>query len=961
MNLYTLPTGVSFLDYFVDGILDRYGAEPLILSQIHIFLPSKRACHQLTPLFYQKYIEKFGKKTLFLPRLIPLGEIALDHIEINDQEFLNDFNVKPAISPLKRQFILAHLIFAWSKQQQIGLHHFDQAFTLAQNLANFLDQLQSENIPLSKLQTLVPSLYAAHWQVTLDFLMIVSNHWPNILEENQKLDPIARRNFLFSALIQLYETSPPSYPVLITGSTGTFPMTAHLMKQILTLPQGHVILPGLDLDMDDNDWQQVKHHPTHPQHQLARLCHQNHWDRNNINIWHGTQKSTFQSAFLSSLFNPNGKYTLLSSEHLDFLDKITYLNCQDHTEEANVIALILKQANINPLKKSVLVTGDRDLVRRVKASLARWHLDVDDSHGTPLIQSQAGQFLLGLLDLIQHNFESIHLLNFLKHPFLYPETSLFLENLEQIALRGAYSYTLSEIILKMTPDYPEAVLFLKKIQETTKELHALLCKESTDLKHLIETHLKAAIAFANDKLWDDDAGLALSQFYKNFLKDAQDLPAFDPQSYTNLLRQFFDKEVFRPKQFEASIAIWGTIEARLQNVDLVILGGLNEGSWPPEIKGDPWLNKAMRANLDLPPIERRIGLSAHDFCQAFGTQEIYLTRSERIHGSPQFPSRWLLKLENYLETLGLKHKLQSKTPWKEWASLLDAPIESITITPPAPKPSFELRPRALSATQIETLLRNPYAIFARHILKLKQLDPIQQEPSPAHFGNLVHNILENFQKNHIGLLAPEDIGKLLLLGTQKLKELTLPPDLLFFWEPSITSILKWFFDEELKRRVFVKSSLLEHKGIINLPLFKGDFTLKAVADRIDLYNNGQVEIIDYKTGQLPLQKDMLLGFSGQLLIEALIAVKNGFNFNMNADQLQLSLWRLKAKNDKAEIRTFKENLNILLPNIAAHLINLLNYYDDPNTPYLVHPIPEKAPTYDPYRHLSRIDEWGDHQ
>ncbi|MDP1723819.1 MAG: PD-(D/E)XK nuclease family protein [Alphaproteobacteria bacterium] len=961
MNLYTIPTGVSFLDYFVDGILENYGAEPLILSQIHIFLPSKRACHQFTPLFYQKYAEKFNKKTLFLPRLIPLGEIALDQIEISDLEFLDDFNVKPSISSLKRQFILAHLIFAWSKQQDIGLHRFDQAFTLAQSLSNFLDQLQSENIPLSKLQTLVPSLYANHWQVTLDFLMIISNHWPNILEENQKLDPIARRNHLFSALIDLYASSPPAYPVLIAGSTGTFPMTAHLMKQILALPQGHVILPGLDLDMEEDDWQHVKHHPTHPQHQLSKLCHQNQWHRDDIKIWHNTEKSTFQSAFLSSLFNPKGKYALLPPENLGFLDNLTYLNCQDHTEEANVIALILKQASMDAQKKSVLVTGDRDLVRRVKASLARWQIEVDDSHGTPLIQSQAGQFLLILLDLIQGNFEPILLLNFLKHPFIYPETSLFLEDLEQTALRGKYKLTLSDLILKMQPDYPEAVLFLEKLQKTTKELHALLFKESTDLKNLIEIHLNTAIHFADDLLWEGDAGASLSQFFKNFLNDARDLPAFDPQSYASLLRQFFDKEVYRPKQFDSKIAIWGTIEARLQNVDLVILAGLNEGSWPPEIKGDPWLNKAMRADLGLPPIERRIGLSAHDFCQAFGTQEIYLTRSERIHGSPQFPSRWLLKLENYLETLGLKHKLQTKTSWKEWAGLLDQPSVSINIKPPAPKPSFALRPRTLSATQIETLLRNPYAIFARHILKLKQLDPIQQEPSPAHFGNLVHNILEDFQKNHIGLLGNADIGKLLLLGTQKINTLKLSPDLLFFWEPSITSILKWFFEEEIKRRVFVKSSLLEHKGLIKLSLSKSDFTLKAIADRIDLFHNGQFEIIDYKTGQLPLQKDMLLGFSGQLLIEALIAVKNGFGLSINPDQLNLSLWRLKAKEDKAEIRHFKEDLDVLLPDIADNLITLLNYYDNPETPYLVHPIPEKAPIYDPYRHLSRIDEWGDRQ
>ena len=264
MALYTIPCGYSFLDVFADGVLERYGNTPLSLSKVHIFLPSKRACRLLSEIFFDKYRKNHGDKAFFLPRFIPMGEISLDEIETQNQPELDDFNIPPAISALKRQFILGHLVYAWGKNQNIGLHRFDQAFKLAQSLASFLDQLQSENIPLPYLKSLVPDLYAKHWQITLDFLNILSETWPKILEDNQKLDPIERRNRLFLSLIKLYQQTKPTYPILVAGSTGTFPMTSHFMQEVLNLPEGHIILPGMDLDLPEHSWDELLEKPTIP-------------------------------------------------------------------------------------------------------------------------------------------------------------------------------------------------------------------------------------------------------------------------------------------------------------------------------------------------------------------------------------------------------------------------------------------------------------------------------------------------------------------------------------------------------------------------------------------------------------------------------------------------------------------------------------------------------------------------
>src|SRR5690606_40649772 len=90
--------------------------------------------------------------------------------------------------------------------------------------------------------------------------------------------------------------------------------------------------------------------------------------------------------------------------------------------------------------------------------------------------------------------------------------------------------------------------------------------------------------------------------------------------------------------------IWGPLEARLQHADRIILGGLNEGTWPGDASIDPWLNRPMRAELAIEPPERRIGLAAHDFASGASAGGVVLTRALKVGGAPTVASRWLLRL-----------------------------------------------------------------------------------------------------------------------------------------------------------------------------------------------------------------------------------------------------------------------------------------------------------------------------
>ena len=178
------------------------------------------------------------------------------------------------------------------------------------------------------------------------------------------------------------------------------------------------------------------------------------------------------------------------------------------------------------------------------------------------------------------------------------------------------------------------------------------------------------------------------------------------------------------------IFIWEPYESRLQHPDVVVLGSLNEGTWPQAADPGPWLNRPMRQALGLPAPEERIGDAAHIFTSLLGVGQVYLTRAAKIDGVPTVPSRWLLRLQALLAGVG--HAAQADRPWLAWArerNALAGPARPVRA--PEPRPALALRPRQLSATTIERWIANPYAVFAERILGLEQHLRMLDEASGA--------------------------------------------------------------------------------------------------------------------------------------------------------------------------------------------------------------------------------------
>ena len=223
---------------------------------------------------------------------------------------------------------------------------------------------------------------------------------------------------------------------------------------------------------------------------------------------------------------------------------------------------------------------------------------------------------------------------------------------------------------------------------------------------------EAAQAIAGDAAWRGPAGRMAAELLGELQGSAAarglDVGADEA---VPLLRQLFDARAVRPPYGgHPRIFIWGLLEARLQRADLVVLGGLNEGVWPAMPAPDPWLPPKVRANLGMPTLDVRIGLSAHDFASALGAPEVLITRARRDAKSPTVASRFLLRLDAI--SGGLPRDVAARAVDRA----LDDPGPPQPADRPEPSPPLEQRPKEISVTAVDRLKADPFAFYAKAIL-----------------------------------------------------------------------------------------------------------------------------------------------------------------------------------------------------------------------------------------------------
>lgn len=967
-KIYTIPAGIPFAKALASTLLEECRNAPEILADITILLPTRRACRVLR----EGFLQCNDGAPLLLPRMQALGDIDEEELSLSlvQEQGIDAFlNLPSALPALRRQIMLARLIAARADIT----YRFDQALALAKALGHFMDQVYTEGLDMADLTTLVPQEFATHWQVTLDFLTIISQEWPKILQESNMIDAADRRIRLLNILAEFWQTHPPQSRIIVAGTTGSIPATAQLLSIIAQLPQGQIILPGLDQDTDNESWDAMGQ--THPQFGLKQLLNILGCDRDKVLEWptpHIADNDVISSRqyLASELMRPAQSLHHWQSLTADMiapaLSNLTLHTCKTQAQEALTIAAFMRQTLETPGKTAALITPERSLAARVSAVLQRWDITIDDSAGIPLHQTLHGQFVILLAQACETALSPSAVLAMLKHPFcMYREQA---EILEISLLRGPSPPPGLAGLQHVLDDYARQDNAQKDLcddlQDMLDALDAALTpllvfyaqSEHAKISDMLTAHLAACEALCEMSLWTGEIGTQLAVFLSDFTDQAVFFPDIPMRDYAGIIKQCMSEQIFRPAYgTHPRLQILGQLEARLIDADLVILGGLNEGSWPPAPGHDPWMSRPMRAEFGLPDSERGIGLSAHDFVQGFCAPHVALTRSEMVEHSPTIPARWLVRLETVIRAAGLSSNMLYDTEFAHWITILDKPDIVTPALRPAPKPPLGARPRRVSVTKIETWLKDPYSLYAYYVLNLRPLDALEQDMDAALRGQILHDTLDHFitvYPDHI----PDNALDILRKTAQDMLHLRHkdPEEWRFYW-PRFDHIMDDFLlREQAWRSEHAASFLTEAHGQMTLHGLGGDFILHGRADRIDRMKDGTGAIIDYKSGGQYSMSGMKSGALPQLPLEGLILQATGFGDERPMQCGYLGYWVLNGKDKASEVFAAYEFLDDLQQNLEA----LIAVFDDPDVPYYSLPRSAYIPRFNDYEHLARMREWA---
>lgn len=964
-RVFALPPGVDFARALAAGLDARLaGHQPEAVAEVEIWLNTRRAARTLQAVFAE------GPARL-LPRIRTLADLADAPLAAP---------LPPAIPPLRRQLELARLVTALADREP-HVTAGTAAFDLAESLADLLDEMQGEGLDPAAFGRVDAAEHAAHWQRSLRFLALVSRY----LAAAGPADGQGRLRLAAEGLAAAWAIHPPRHPVIVAGSTGSRGATRAFMAAVAALPQGALVLPGFDAALPAPVWDRLAADEPgaadHPQHGFRALADALGFAPATVAAWHpAPPPAPERNALVSLALRPapvtdqwQAEGAALAGRLGPAMATLDWVEATDPRAEALAIALAMRGA-VDTGTRAALVTPDRQLARRVTAELGRWGLIPDDSAGRPLALTPPGVLLRRLAALPGERLTPEDLLVLLKHPLTNsgpgargPHLRLT-ARLERQELRGRAPWIdWARLAAWAVAEGGEAQAWIAWLEAT---LEPLASSGTAALDSHVARHRAAAEALAAGPdaapahdLWGKEAGEAARALLDSLAAEAAAAAPLDARGYRALLQsQMAGRDVPEPAvTTHPGLAIWGTLEARIQSAGLVILGGLNEGTWPRLPGADPWLGRSLRRAVGLPSPDRRIGLSAHDFQQAMGAPRVLLTRATRDAEAPTVPSRWLLRLENLLLGLGPEGSEAMAAARARGNDLLSAAtrldhpaVTTSAAKRPSPRPPAAARPRELSVTQAERLLRDPYGIYALKVLRLRKLDPPGRQPDALARGDAIHKALDSFVTETVDGLPP-DAGSIFAKVMQEaLAEQAPWPAVNAIWTARLHRAAAWFLEGEAERRTRGTPLEREVKGRREVAGLAHPFAITARADRIDRVPGG-VALYDYKSGSGPTAAEAS-AFHLQLHLEAAIAEAGGFEGVPAAPALHLELLKLGKTNKGRQGDTLALDPD---PGKWVRFVELIAYYQREETGFPARLRPQRLTWGSDYDHLSRLGEWAD--
>ncbi|MDF7673576.1 double-strand break repair protein AddB [Acetobacteraceae bacterium ESL0709] len=1000
MTVATIPASCSFLDNVARFWLEKEGTcsgeEGTELGERGVILvPGRRAARGLM----EAFLRVLDGRAALLPDIIAIGDVG----ESDLFPLALEAETPPPVEANRRLAVLAQLILHMplfrSSRDSISL---ERVWPLAQALAELMDEAERCGVDLKKtLPQAVEEEFAHHWEQTLHFLQIVTDFWPEWLKEQGLSNPVSQHRTLLEAHGRCWQESPPSIVIWAIGFSDGMGGVAEFLKIVASLPLGTVILQAVDLELDEALWDVLPE--SHPQYPFRDLLEHMGVRRSELELW-GESLHPVREALIRDVMLPEaGLSRWAEKRDCSALSDLSLLPASDVQQEAGAIALILRDVASQPGRSAALVTPDRDLAQRVRSSLLRYGIHADDSAGISLGQTPVAVFLRLIAEAASSEFAPVSLLALLKHPF----TSLGMKAgscrslarlLERNVLRGPAPeagfpglYAALEERVPAESDLKEKLKeFLWSLEGVFRPLLDLTGFQPMPvwLEALVSCAESLALQMEGEEqsllpLWEGDDGAMLSRHLTELMTWMGDLPPEGLSGLAGFLTVSMSGMALRGLQGHQGgvelahprISILGVLEARLLSFDVVIAGGLSETNWPPAVDPGPWLSRPMRRKIGLLSPEKVIGQSAHDFVTTIlASQKAVLAYARREGGRPAVMARWLARFEAYLSgqsvLWGQKKELAAH-PALGWQSCQDLPLgDARPVSPPQPRPPLVLRPGRFSITEIDMLVKDPYGLYAKRILRLKALKPLEEEAELLVFGNLVHQAMEDMVRHYPCSWPENAVEELTGYFEKALRRLSATASLKAWWGPRLKNIASWVCEQEmlLRREPERFRSFTEIEAEWEGKLSSGrHFHLNGRADRIDLIDSGnkqgaQARIFDYKTGTLPDRSDVLQEWSAQLVLEAALLAQGAFKGLPAAQTQALIYWKLSGGAKSGEVLQFPssgkkvESLDFI-NDVLEHVRELIEGYDQLEQPYLSRPRVGHVLRYSDYEQLARVDEW----
>ncbi|MDO8296344.1 MAG: double-strand break repair protein AddB [Caulobacter sp.] len=975
---FSIPAHRPFLDDLAAGLLAML-PDPEALAGAVVFTPTRRGARALA----EAFVGAAEGRAVLLPQIRAIGD--LDEGEPPFEPGDLSLDIPPAIDPLRRRFELARLV---AERKDLG-RHLDAAGALemADALGRFLDSLQIEEVkdPAAKLDQLVAFDMAAHWRRSAEVLRVALEAWPARLAAMGLVDVTWRRVRLLRALAAQWTSHPPTHPLIAAGSTGTAPATADLLAVIAGCPKGAVILPGLDEGLADDAWDKVD--DQHPQGAMKRLLARAGVTRADVTTWRPDADSA--GRWRRRLINEALRPAEATADWRDVLAKfrregeaagvdpmveglkgLSVIAARQEEEAADVCALLLRETLEIPGRTAALVTPDLALARRVSARLAQFGVAADSSAGEPLSGFPVGVLARLVADWTVDPLSPVLLLAILKHPLTRldrePATLAPLiaaletpKTNDNGRLRGARAAD-REILRGRLSDLPEAAALIDDLLAALDGAAAPFADGEAEVDAAVHALVGALEALAGEAAWAGGAGEAASMLLAGLIANGRDLPPVSPRGFADLIgRLLADGSVRAAGETHPRVRILGALEARLIRSDRLVLAGLEDGVWPQGAPVDPFLSRPMRETLGVPAPERRLGLTAHDFAQAACAPDVVLVHSLRREGSPAVESRWLWRLRTLARGAGID--LPGRPEVLDWARALDTPGRYSPFPRPCPVPPLAARPGELAVTRIETLTRDPYAVWARDILRLYPLERPDEPVEVKARGSAIHKAFEDFAAAW-ATGEPADAPALFqTLYEAALVEKGLPRASLARERALAREAGVWATNLERQRRADGRAIHVERKGVLDLTIGDRVIRITARADRIEVTADGRGHVLDFKTGGAPSERQIDAGFSPQLTLTAAILRRGGFGA-FRAEPGDLTYLRVTGRKPPGEEIVRKASgpdSEDATEAALAGAVELLTLYEDPRRGYPSRVAPQWVKEYPgDYDHLARVFEWS---